>query len=86
VADRDKPLDNYGSARVRLCQHCHGAPGMVTAFADVPFTSVELEELLREGGKFTWAAGPLAPTSATARAETATRSSNFIVEPKICYA
>ena len=29
----------------RLCQHCHGAPGMVTAFADAPFTSGELEEL-----------------------------------------
>jgi hypothetical protein len=33
---------------------------MVTAFANAPFTSVEREELLREGGKFTWAAGPLA--------------------------
>ena len=46
-----------------LCQHCHGAPGMVTAFADAPFTSPELEDLLREGGKFTWAAGPLAKGS-----------------------
>ena len=36
---------------------------MVTAFADAPFTSVELEDLLREGGKFTWAAGPLAKGS-----------------------
>ena len=44
----------------RLCQHCHGAPGMVTTFAGAPFTSPELEELLVEGGKFTWAAGPLA--------------------------
>ncbi len=62
VADRDKPpadRDNYSNARARLCQHCHGAPGMVTAFADAPFTSVELEDLLREGGKFTWAAGPV---------------------------
>jgi hypothetical protein len=42
-----------------LCQHCHGAPGMVTTFADAPFTSAELEEMLLEGGKFTWAAGPL---------------------------
>jgi len=42
-----------------LCQHCHGAPGMVTAFADAPFTSPELEALLREGGNFTWHAGPL---------------------------
>ena len=66
VADRDKPpadRDNYSNARARLCQHCHGAPGMVTAFADAPFTSVELEDLLREGGKFTWAAGPLAKGS-----------------------
>jgi Lanthionine synthetase C-like protein len=46
-----------------LCQHCHGAPGMVTAFADAPFTSPELEELLREGGKLVWAAGPLAKGS-----------------------
>jgi lanthionine synthetase-like protein len=63
VADRDEPLDTYGNARTRLCQHCHGAPGMVTAFADAPFTSVELEDLLREGGKFTWAAGPLSKGS-----------------------
>jgi hypothetical protein len=47
----------------RLCQHCHGAPGMVTTFAGAPFTSPELEELLVEGGKFTWAAGPLAKGS-----------------------
>ena len=46
-----------------LCQHCHGAPGMVTTFADAPFTSPELEDLLRAGGKYTWAAGPLAKGS-----------------------
>jgi hypothetical protein len=34
VADRDKPP--------RLCQHLSRAPGMVTAFADAPFTSPEL--------------------------------------------
>jgi hypothetical protein len=55
VTDCDKPPS--------LCQHCHGAPGMVTAFADAPFASVELEDLLREGGEFTWAAGPLAKGS-----------------------
>jgi hypothetical protein len=33
---------------------------MVTAFADAPFLVPELEELLSEGGEFTWAAGPLA--------------------------
>jgi len=46
-----------------LCQHCHGAPGMVTTFADAPFTSPELEDLLRAGGTYTWAAGPLAKGS-----------------------
>jgi Lanthionine synthetase C-like protein len=45
------------------CQHCHGAPGMVTTFADAPFTSPQLEQLLIEGGKFIWAAGPLAKGS-----------------------
>jgi hypothetical protein len=64
--DRDKSRadgGDDGSAGPRLCQHCHGAPGMVTAFADAPFTSVELEDLLRGGGEFTWAAGPLAKGS-----------------------
>ncbi|MBV9982233.1 LanC-like protein [Bradyrhizobium sp.] len=42
-----------------LCQHCHGAPGMVTTFADAPFASDELERLLIAGGELTWAAGPL---------------------------
>ena len=42
-----------------LCQHCHGAPGMVTAFADAPFSSSELDNLLHEGAKLTWTAGPL---------------------------
>jgi hypothetical protein len=47
----------------RLVQHCHGAPGMVTTFADAPFTSPDLEALLLEGGKLTWSAGPLAKGS-----------------------
>jgi hypothetical protein len=42
-----------------LCQHCHGAPGMVTIFADAPFTTPEFDVLLHEAGRFTWAAGPL---------------------------
>jgi len=46
-----------------LCQHCHGAPGIVTTFADVPFASPALDALLLEGGDFTWAAGPLAKGS-----------------------
>ena len=45
------------------CQHCHGAPGMVTTFADAPFTSPEFEELLIGGGKLIWEAGPLAKGS-----------------------
>ena len=46
-----------------LCQHCHGAAGMVTTFADAPFAAPELEHLLVEGGTYTWAAGPLAKGS-----------------------
>jgi Lanthionine synthetase C-like protein len=42
-----------------LCQHCHGAPGMVTTFADAPFATPEFDALLLDGGRFTWAAGPL---------------------------
>jgi hypothetical protein len=42
-----------------LCQHCHGAPGMVTVFADAPLSSPEFEALLRAGGELTWNAGPL---------------------------
>jgi hypothetical protein len=47
----------------RLCQHCHGAPGMVTTFADAPFSRPELEELLLAGGELAWNAGPLAKGS-----------------------
>jgi Lanthionine synthetase C-like protein len=43
----------------RLVQHCHGAPGMVTALADLPARSPELDALLRAGGELTWHAGPL---------------------------
>ncbi len=42
-----------------LCQYCHGAPGMVTTFADAAFTTPELEALLRGGGELVWNAGPL---------------------------
>jgi hypothetical protein len=42
-----------------LCQHCHGAPGMATTFADAPFSSPQFDALLLEAGRFTWAAGPL---------------------------
>ena len=43
----------------RICQHCHGAPGMVTTFADAPFAAPEFDALVVDGGRFTWAAGPL---------------------------
>jgi Lanthionine synthetase C-like protein len=33
---------------------------MVTTFADAPFSTLELEELLLAGGVLTWNAGPLA--------------------------
>ena len=36
---------------------------MVTSFADVPFASSQLDTLLTEGGRFAWAAGPLAKGS-----------------------
>ncbi len=47
----------------RLCQYCHGAPGMVATFADSPFKQPELETLLDQGGQLTWVAGPLAKGS-----------------------
>ena len=46
-----------------LLQHCHGAPGMVTTFADAPFDGPELAELLIAGAELTWSAGPLAKGS-----------------------
>jgi hypothetical protein len=51
-----------GQAPAR-CQHCHGAPGMVTTFADAPFSTPAFETLLLDGGDFTWNAGPLAKGS-----------------------
>jgi hypothetical protein len=32
--------------RLFICQHCHGAPGMVTTFADAPFATPEFDTLL----------------------------------------
>jgi len=42
-----------------LCQHCHGAAGMVTTFADAPFSTPAFEAALLQGGMLTWNAGPL---------------------------
>lgn len=41
------------------CQYCHGAPGIVTTFADARFATPEFDALLVDGGRFTWATGPL---------------------------
>jgi hypothetical protein len=49
--------------RLFLCRHCHGAPGMVTSFADGPFATPEFDELLLDAGRFAWAAGPLTKES-----------------------
>lgn len=44
---------------LRICQHCHGAPGIVTTFADAPFATPAFDALLLDAGRFIWAAGPL---------------------------
>ena len=66
------------SARNRrtMCQHCHGAPGMVTTFADAPFATPEFDGFCSMPAA---SAGPpdrlpRARTFATARAGTATHS------------
>ncbi len=50
-------------APAQLVQYCHGAPGIIAAFADCPFSTPELERLLRRGGELVWRAGPLAKGS-----------------------
>jgi len=45
--------------RMPLCQHCHGAPGMVTSLVAAPFSNPETETHLAGGAELTWAAGPL---------------------------
>ena len=46
-----------------LVQHCHGAPGMVTALADPHIAGPALLVLLQGGAELTWRAGPLAKGS-----------------------
>lgn len=47
--------------RAPLMQWCHGAPGIVTALADVPpGRAPALDRLLRRAGEAVWRAGPLA--------------------------
>ncbi len=47
--------------RSLLVQHCHGAPGMVTCFADFPGSAID--DLLFAAGELVWQAGPLAKGS-----------------------
>lgn len=50
----------HAGARKMLVQWCHGAPGIVTSFADFPASrSPELETLLVAAGLTTWRAGPV---------------------------
>jgi lantibiotic modifying enzyme len=44
----------------QLVQHCHGAPGIVTAFSKLPMgIDTRFDQLLEKGGELTWHAGPL---------------------------
>jgi hypothetical protein len=53
------PADAEQPDAPMLCQICHGAPGIVTAFADAPFSTSDFERLLLEGGETIWIAGPV---------------------------
>jgi hypothetical protein len=46
------------AGRQPLMQWCHGAPGIITAFADHP-ADARLDTLLQAGGEAIWRAGPL---------------------------
>jgi hypothetical protein len=46
-----------------LVQHCHGAPGMVTALADRHVADAATTSLLKDGAELVWRAGPLAKGS-----------------------
>lgn len=52
-----------GSDRTRtsmLVQHCHGAPGMVTALSKLPRgIDTRFDQVLEKAGELTWYAGPL---------------------------
>ncbi len=44
----------------RLVQHCHGAPGIITALSELPRNkSAQFDEILEKGGELIWSAGPL---------------------------
>jgi lantibiotic modifying enzyme len=52
-----EPVDGQGPIRT---QWCHGAPGIVAAFAELAPTDAAVSDLLVAGGELTWQAGPLA--------------------------
>lgn len=53
------PVDADRTDVPMLCQICHGAPGVLAAFAGAPFASDELDSLLAKAGEHVWSAGPL---------------------------
>lgn len=50
-------LSEQVERRRLLVQHCHGAPGMITALSKL---LAPIDDLLLAGGQLTWEAGPLA--------------------------
>ncbi len=57
------PADARAPTAPELVQICHGAPGIVFAFADARIDTVDLRALLEDGGECIWNAGPLAKGS-----------------------
>lgn len=55
--------DGLVTSEPRLVQICHGAPGMIVAFADERVSTPELRALLCEAGDLVWHTGPLAKGS-----------------------
>jgi len=53
------PTDLLLPDEALFCQICRGAPGIVAAFAEAPFSTPELATLLTDAGNLIWAAGPL---------------------------
>jgi hypothetical protein len=46
--------------KLRLVQHCHGAPGMISALSKLPSgINPDFDTVLLKGGELTWSAGPL---------------------------
>lgn len=50
----------FGEKKTNLVQHCHGAPGMITALARLPSGHDEdFDEIMKKGGELVWQAGPM---------------------------